>query len=1488
MCRPRADEAKSVPSSVSDEWRAWVFPSHFTFGWLSPLLSLGYSRPLQESDLGELAFIDRAGNVASRLRHAIDSSSSMWWAMAHAFGGSMVYPVACKLVGDLLGFVQPLALSGIVRHIETGGAETLGGLGLGYWWAIAVLCSSVLQNVLLHQHHHWAIRAGMHARVSTSGVVFEKALRLSSGELAAAGGGQAQNLAQADSQRIMFIFYFGAYSVAVPIQVGIAVYLLWAQLGPASLVGLAIMLLNVPAQRIIGGMMGRNSASAMGRSDDRIAKTTELLGGVRVVKLFGLEFPFLSRIAAARDAEVTFLRRVAIINGSNASLTDAVPVVVAVLTFLTYSLTAAPGEELGVGQAFTSLAVFDILRLPLLVAPMLSDAIAGANVALTRLRSFLVRGDTEKYLRIEGVPTSEPSGRAAAEASAASSAAADDAVIVVTPGEFVWPVVAPVSGSSTDDATPPAAASSKSQAAPAAAAAATAASASGTGSDGEAGAEEAPGKVFDGLKIPSGLRLPKGLTAVCGSVGAGKSSLVAALTGEMSAAGEGGAKPTVTMRLPEAVASAVARQHERAAKAWEQGTFGMPGDIDEADPASAIAVVSQNPWLLGATVQDNITFGRAYDETRFRHVVEVCRLATDLEALPSGQHTEVGPSGNTTSGGQRARISLARAVYAEAPVVVLDDVLSAVDADVASKLFTDVIRTELADRTVVLVSQQMQYVMASDRVVVLDAGEVRPPVTPAELTAEVESAGRSHPLHSMFAAQDRAKTLMRAQAAEGDAAGRAGPGAAAGTAAKPEAGAEESTSQASSPVAADAADVSPAVGDDTSTAKGGEDGRGAPEAAAEARSGGGDGGSPAAPAKPGRVVDKDEGRIVEEEKRTTGAVSAAVYARYWSMLGTPSAMGVSIFLVLVTLARVATDFWLSIWSSNALGESVAFYVAIYAGISAAAIVSVLAYQCSWACGGVAASVRLHEGLMSRIIRAPIGWFDATPAGRIISRVSADLATVDKQLVQTSAQFLKTLLLVLATLITQAVVQPYVIIGFVVAFGYYAAVAGYFRVSSREIKRLDNATRAPVATHISQTIAGLSHGGLRAFGHQGRFLREVMSRLDANSRAFWKLNLVNRWLGIRLDLTGAIVVGTVAFAAVGTTGTASAGLSGLSLSFALLVVSQLNWLVRGFVDAEQFMASVERILEYTDDVPQEGPLAADDEEGKRVTLDAAAAADRDGDKDLAAVLRRRADVQAAPAGWPSSGALTVDGLVMRYNRKHTEPVLRGVSFKVESGQRIGIAGRTGGGKSSLLQCLFRTVEAEAGTICIDGQDISRLGLHTVRGALAIIPQDSVVFAASVRFNLAPGFEAGDPAAPSDEEMLKALSMARLADKVSSLGGLEATVGALSSGERQLLCIARAMLSKAPIVVLDEATASVDMHTDHLIQTVIREAFAGRTLLTVAHRLETIADYDKILVLVAGRVAEFDSPEALLRDPSSEYAQLVKRADEAGTAKDGASE
>jgi ATP-binding cassette subfamily C (CFTR/MRP) protein 1 len=567
-----------------------------------------------------------------------------------------------------------------------------------------------------------------------------------------------------------------------------------------------------------------------------------------------------------------------------------------------------------------------------------------------------------------------------------------------------------------------------------------------------------------------------------------------------------------------------------------------------------------------------------------------------------------------------------------------------------------------------------------------------------------------------------------------------------------------------------------------------------------------------------------------------GGVALSTYASYLVSLGAAALVLVFVSLVGLNVGGVGSDYWLGLWSTDALARSTTFYLSVYAALTCATALVTLLNTVSFALGGIEAAAALHRRMFARVLRAPVSFFDTTPLGRILNRFSSDVATVDKDLPASFGSYVQLSSRILATIIVQAVILPFTVLGALPIGLLYGALQSFYRQSSRELKRLDAISKSPVYAHLSETLAGLAT--IRAFRAEPRFAAEFTRRLDRNNVAnFLGGILINRWLGLRLDWIGALLVGVVALVSVLTAGSANAGLVGLALSYALNVTGLLNWLVRGSTETETYLSSVERQEAYAA-LPVERPPVV--------------------------------EANRPPAEWPARGAVSFRGVAARY-RPELEQVLRGVSFEVAAGSRVGVCGRTGSGKSSLMLALFRIVELERGQILLDGVDIAGVGLDDLRSRLAIIPQDPTLFAGELRYNLDP------LGAHSDLELLGALERVGLGEAARALGGLGGKVAEggenLSTGERQLVCLARALLRKARVLVLDEATASVDVATDALVQRMLREAFAGCTVLTIAHRINTIVDSDRILVLDAGEVAEFGAPQELLAREGGAFRGLV---------------
>ena len=426
-----------------------------------------------------------------------------------------------------------------------------------------------------------------------------------------------------------------------------------------------------------------------------------------------------------------------------------------------------------------------------------------------------------------------------------------------------------------------------------------------------------------------------------------------------------------------------------------------------------------------------------------------------------------------------------------------------------------------------------------------------------------------------------------------------------------------------------------------------------------------------------------------------------------------------------------------------------------------------------------------------------------------------------------------------SLVTLMVISPPLALIVVPVVGLYVLTQNVFRCTARELQRLDNISKSPIFAHLSESLGGLAT--LRAYGAGARALRRNMELIDRNVVAHMTLVSADRWLALRLDVLGALVVSSTAFACILRARTLSPGLAGLSLTYALSYVQFVSWWIRTVADAEMQMSSVERIAHYAH-LEGEAPAPEHATAPPPVPLD---------------------------PEWPRTGNIAVKNLRCAY-RPGLPLVLRSVSVRIAGGERVGVCGRTGSGKSSLLLALFRLLPLNGGSIVIDGVDTRAVPLRELRARMAVIPQDPVLFAGTVRYNLDP---AGDV---PDARLWEALRVAQLADAVRALDDpvLE-NGGNFSAGQRQLFCLARTFLKETRILCMDEATASVDPATDHAIQHLIRTAFTRRTVITVAHRIATILDYDKVLVLADGEVQEYDSPRVLLQADSM-FKSLVEAA------------
>ncbi|XP_004434776.1 PREDICTED: canalicular multispecific organic anion transporter 2 [Ceratotherium simum simum] len=823
----------------------------------------------------------------------------------------------------------------------------------------------------------------------------------------------------------------------------------------------------------------------------------------------------------------------------------------------------------------------------------------------------------------------------------------------------------------------------------------------------------------------------------------------------------------------------------------------------------SVAYVPQQAWIQNCTLQENVLFGQALDPKRYQRALEACALLADLEVLPGRDQTEIGEKGINLSGGQRQRVSMARAVYSAADIFLLDDPLSAVDSHVAKHIFDQVIGPEgvLAGKTRVLVTHSISFLPQTDFIIVLADGRVSEVGTYTALLQRNDSFANFLRNYAPDEDEEHLEEDRRAALEIVD---------------DEEALPIEDTLSSHTDLENEPVmyEVQKQFMRQLSAMSSEGEGQGRP--VPRRRVG---------PAE--KVVQaaeaKASGALVQEEKMETGTVKLSVFWDYAKAMGLCTTLVVCLLYAGQSAASIGANVWLSAWTNEAMVEgrqnNTSLRLGVYAALGILQGLLVLLAAVTMVVGSVQAGRLLHQALLHNKMRSPQSFFDTTPSGRILNRFSKDIYVIDEALSPTILMLLGSFFNSLSILVVVMTSTPLFAVVILPLAVLYILVQRFYAATSRQLKRLESVSRSPIYSHFSETVTGTSV--IRAYGRSQDFQAINDAKVDKNQRSCYVDIASNRWLGIHVEFTGnCIVLFAALFAVIGRS-SLSPGLVGLSVSYALQVTFVLNWMIRMMSALESNIVAVERVKEYSK-TETEAPWVV---EGSR-----------------------------PPAGWPSQGDVEFRNYSVRY-RPGLELVLKDLSLRVRGGEKVGIVGRTGAGKSSMTLGLFRVLEAAEGEICIDGLNVRDIGLHDLRSRLTIIPQDPILFSGTLRMNLDPS------SSYSEEDIWRALELSHLHSFVSSQpAGLdfECSEGGenLSVGQRQLVCLARALLRKSRILVLDEATAAVDLETDDLIQATIRTQFEACTVLTIAHRLNTIMDYDRVLVLDKGTVAEFDSPTHLI--------------------------
>ncbi|KAJ7270615.1 multidrug resistance-associated ABC transporter [Mycena haematopus] len=1168
------------------------------------------------------------------------------------------------------------------------------GIGYGVGLAVALFVMQEVSSLMTNHSQQIMETIGLSVRTAIIGSVFRKSLRLSARARIKHTVGQTTTIISTDSVRLDRFCLFGHNIWTSPIQIIIGVGLLINNLGYSALVGLGVLLLGFPLQMILVRVMFAQRKKGVKITDTRVRLSNEVLQGIRLIKYYAWESFYTHQIGSLREREISTVRKSAIARAALIALVTLIPVLASVLSFITYALS---GHELNIAIIFSSLQFFNIIRAPLIFLPFVLSALADAMVAFGRIGTFLTAEELADPYAIEPERKNAVDVDASFAWETAGKLEGDKFVVAGKDGKGKGE-----HGKKQDEKRKSIDKKKKSELLPTSQKGTPLPSGAATPMPRE---EEKP------FELPNlKFSVPKGaFVAIVGKVGSGKSSILQAMIGEMRRT---------------------------------SGTVVFGGTM---------AYVPQTAWIRNATLRENVVFGQGEDEDKFRQVIRACSLEHDLEVLPHGEETEIGERGINLSGGQKARVSLARAAYSDTDIVLLDDPLSAVDSFVGKAILEDcILNGPLADRTRILVTHALHVLDKTDYIYVLDHGIIKEQGTYETLMKEGVVFSKLMEEYGNLDEEDHASKAKGEKAV----------------------------------VVADQDELD---------------------------------------AKKGQAA------LMQAEERNVGAVTFETYGKYLKFAGGLIwAPIILLLLVLAQSAQVGNNLFLGFWTANSIhGFRQGDYMAVYAALGLAQAFFSFLTSFAFALASLMASLNLFKTALAHILRSPSSFFDTTPMGRILSRLVKDQDTLDNQLSMTLMQLLTTFASVLGTVGLVFYTFPLLGIIFAPMAILYYLVALYYRRSSVETKRLDSLMRSALYASYSETLTGLST--IRAYREQEPAIQSAEQGLDLENRAYFMTISLQLWLGLRLDIFGNILIFGIALFAAGFRHTVDPSKIGVVLTYTLSITQVFSQMVSFFAQNEQNMNSVER----------------------------------------------------PPSSWPEHGEIAFKNVEMSY-REGLPLVLKGVNFNVRPGEKVGIVGRTGAGKSSLLQALFRMVELQSGEIIIDGHNIRNVGLDVLRGRLALVPQDSVLFLGTLRENLDP------QASRTDAELISALQRAWLLPRdgeppdpaADAKFSLDSTIGDegsnYSAGEKQLLALCRALVKNSSIIVLDEATSSVDVETDAKLQRTIRTEFASATLLCIAHRLNTIAYYDRILVMDSGEVAEFDTVLNLFDKEDSIFRSLCNEA------------
>ncbi|KAI9335034.1 hypothetical protein DFJ73DRAFT_34803 [Zopfochytrium polystomum] len=1420
--------------------------SRLSFSWFDSVMSYGYKNDLTLNDLWQLNPQERIEvNVQQyntlRSQHP---NASLLFIIFMISRTAFISQFALVLVSTALFFSGPFFLNRVLNFLSHRHEPDAPPEWIAYAFVFGLFFTALLRYGVEGQVSLLGQKLGIRSANALSGLIYRKSLRRSphvavKGDDQGATVGKIVSLMSVDAQTVGQ--WIGvAYSPLITlIQIITCIAALCYVLGYAALTGIVLMVLLLGSGAPLAGYLNKKFFEIKKLRDQRVNAMNEVLQGIKIIKLLAWEKEFEKKVDGLREKELTSMFRALFAGSMNRVLWFSAPLLTTFVTLATYTLVA--GKELDATVAFTSLSLFNLLRGPLQTFADTISSLLETWVSFKRIDAFLKEEDLEQF--------TDPSSNIAKDSSPGVLLAFDNASFewstnakAAAPAKKTWRDWIPFVKKPAASLQPAAPAAQEEE------------------------------NVFR-LTDLDGQFLPEKLSVVIGATGAGKSSLILALLGEMR------------------------RTHGRRSCPVDPFTLAPSASPFSSVHPLGVAYVPQVPWLTNATIRDNILFGEKYDESRYKQVIEACALAKDFETLEGGDQTEVGEKGINLSGGQKQRLSLARAAYSYSPWVLMDDPLSAVDAPTARHLYERCILGLMAGRTRILVTNAVGLALPrADFVTLVENGRV---IAQGSVEAVLDdlSCGRV-PITAFGESILQSSELIQAERqkyAASDAESVAGTSLVAAEGAPHEDGKDGLTAEE-----AERKKKAKLVEDE-------EMAKGSVKFEVYWLFFSAMGGVPYfivlfAGYSINLLLNSFLDIIIAQWTKSYEVARAVLGATIASLIpavvqapaiyhgaGVDTLSGIGHSLTIAGNGSTVTTM-----EEPPSDDPTAFYLKLYAFFGFLTILSIAGRLIILLLGEVRAAREMHQRMLKTILRSPLRFFEVTPMGRIINRFSKDMMAVDFEVPISTGNSTYFIIAILVVVSVVTVILPGLTI-LLIPLGYLYLRIGLFYIrTSRSLKRISSVVRSPIFSHFTETLNGVSI--IRAFHHTRRFVAESSRRFDDSNRANYFLNVSNLWLSVRIQAVGAtVMLGAGCLILLSGLG---ASMAGLCLNFTLTVSDLLISLVRMQSWMEMSMNSIERVDEYLKLEPEAPAVIAD---------------------------------HRAPADWPHAGRISIQNLEMRYSAD-TPLVLHGVSAEIAPREKVGVVGRTGAGKSTLALAFFRIMEPAGGTVVIDGVDIRELGVEDLRSHLTIIPQDPVLFAGTVRSNLDPFGKV------ADADLWNALRRAHLVpngggSSSSSSGsggggggssesaavaaesseapapGVEPSVSDtssivtaspsskpknefvitldtpiaeggsnLSAGQRQLLCLARALAKTSKIIVLDEATASVDTETDARIQETIRTEFSTCTVFTIAHRLKTIADYDRIIVLDQGRIIENGSPLELIE--TSAVGEFKRMCEETG--------